>query len=379
MKCTFHGYYGFKNSGDDSFIEVSAWGANKYWQSQKNIFLSQRIPKTISDVSFIGKPRFYGHNLLKSIGAILRTNAFITSGGSVFNDVLAFNDPRIVAKEIRKFKKDFIIGAIGVSIGPYRSKKAEIFLIKYLQQLDFLVLRDKKSYLKALSYDLPYKPVEGFDLAALLPEVYENNKLLNKDTSTEEKPTKVIGVSICNYERYVGGDTVNENRRNQKIFKLLEKIALSDKEAVFRFFIFNGNAIVGDEEITYNIIKKLKSKTNNRIELINYNYEVFKTWQDIKQCNVILSTRLHASIFACFAGIPFFLVEYHRKCSDFLDTIGYQNNYRLYDADFEINKISNLIIDIINKNHLFEEPSNINQALKMSKRNFTHVQSLLNY
>ena len=31
MKAVFSGYYGHKNTGDDAFVEVAAWGSKKYW------------------------------------------------------------------------------------------------------------------------------------------------------------------------------------------------------------------------------------------------------------------------------------------------------------------------------------------------------------
>ena len=36
MKIVYEGFYGYKNAGDDAFIEVSSWGAEKYWNCKNH-------------------------------------------------------------------------------------------------------------------------------------------------------------------------------------------------------------------------------------------------------------------------------------------------------------------------------------------------------
>ena len=43
-KILFNGFYGFKNTGDDSFLEVVAWGAKKYWNIQEVFFYTKSLP-----------------------------------------------------------------------------------------------------------------------------------------------------------------------------------------------------------------------------------------------------------------------------------------------------------------------------------------------
>ena len=47
MKITYEGFYGFKNAGDDAFVEVSSWGAQKYWSCTNNVFIGAHLPKTV--------------------------------------------------------------------------------------------------------------------------------------------------------------------------------------------------------------------------------------------------------------------------------------------------------------------------------------------
>ena len=45
MKITYEGFYGFKNAGDDAFVEVSSWGAQKFWSCTNNVFIGAQLPK----------------------------------------------------------------------------------------------------------------------------------------------------------------------------------------------------------------------------------------------------------------------------------------------------------------------------------------------
>ena len=50
MKIFFEGFYGFKNAGDDAFVEVSSWGAEKYWNCNDNFFLGASLPETVHKI-----------------------------------------------------------------------------------------------------------------------------------------------------------------------------------------------------------------------------------------------------------------------------------------------------------------------------------------
>lgn len=83
---------------------------------------------------------------------------------------------------IRLKKKDnnIKVGGIGVSVGPFKSVEDEQAIKNYLKSIDFLALRDQTSFDYLSSLDLPYEPVNAFDLAALLPEIYNFKKKNNE-------------------------------------------------------------------------------------------------------------------------------------------------------------------------------------------------------
>jgi len=368
-KVLFNGYYGHQNTGDDAFMEVSAWGATKYWNINQLKFISRHMPDIQSKCEHTGESSFKGHEFLKSLQAILMSHVFICAGGSTFHSQLNAMNPKSIARLKKRLFPKFKLGAIGVSLGPYKSLTAEKENIELLKKFDFLGLRDKFSYQISMNYNLPYEPIEAFDLAALLPEVYAD--FPHPEFSPDRK---IIGISICNYESYlISGNTDNEKRRNKHIESLLTRIARLNNETVFRFFVFNGNPVAGDFELTMNVADKMKSIRSLNVEVILYDPCIYNTWLKIKECKMLISTRLHASIFACFVNIPFFLVEYHRKCSDFLEDVGYEEKFRIYDADFDPQKFALKIVRLIEGEESFQNPSNISLVIRKARFNFTKI------
>ncbi len=131
-------------------------------------------------------------------------------------------------------------------------------------------------------------------------------------------------------------------------------------------FIINGNKAFGDYKATNQLIKDIDS---NRVTIVPYLSNVQETWNEVSSCNLMISTRLHASIFACYAQVPFFLIEYHEKCSDFLSDVGQDESYRVYDAQVSPSSLLQKVDEILEDSYI--KPKFINETLELSKKNFT--------
>lgn len=371
---TYTGFYGHKNTGDDAFLEVTAYYSNK--NNFTPYFLGDNLPELISPFKNLRENRFDNSKLnkingrLASIRPIAESDYFLSAGGSTFGDHKSHGYKEI-SKYIKKYlNKNLKTGGIGVSIGPFKSISAEKRVIEYIKTLDYLAVRDKKSYEYLTTLNLDYTPIEAFDLAALLPEVYNDvNRPIIKSSE------KIVGISLCNYETYYGLDVNNEKRRNKANFDLIKSIYEKDKSIKFRFFIFNGNSTIGDTAITFKTVNELGL---DNYEIIEYQNNVLKAWDLISECDFIISTRLHAAIFAAFSNVPFILNEYHRKCTDFLNDIGYNKNYIVGDAMFDTNNLSNKVLDILNNDCLYDIPLNIDECKNLSKRNFDFLKKIIN-
>ncbi len=366
-KINFFGYYGYKNTGDDSFIEVSSWGAINYWNFEELIFTVNNTPIIqTSNITFNKIPNIKGLNILYKRFSILKSENIVFAGGSLFsNDILITDEISFFNLKNKLFKnKQF--GAIGVSIGPFKSSVIEKKYIEIFKKFNFLTLRDKKSFDIACSYNLPFKPILTFDLAALLPKIYGHKFI---------KTNNALGISVCNYESYIkDGNIKSENERNLYVLNLISRVCQNfDTSLKINFYIFNGNDINGDYKLTNFYIFELNKIGFYNINIFNYNNNVKAVWDSIRYSDVFLTTRLHASIFAYLQNIPFFLLEYHRKCTDFLDTIHYPNEQRIYKSidclEIDINNISNVLA---NKNN-YILPDNPIIYEDLSLMNFTQI------
>lgn len=288
----------------------------------------------------------------------------VSAGGSTFGELPILSN-KSVAKYFKSINKRLKLGAIGVSVGPFKSSKEEKAVKTYLNSLEFLALRDKRSFNYASSLDLPYKPINAFDLAALLPEIFGNMAQNNPGTK------ETIGISICKYESYTNGDLEKEKKRIA-YFKALVEVLEKNTEVNFKVFIFNGHSKMGDWKISQELISNIDP---SRVVVIPYLSNIERTWREISSCSMVISTRMHASIFACYAKVPFILLEYHRKCSDFLDDVGQFEKYRLYDAEADLNTVVPIIEEILNGS--YQSPKYLDETIALSKRNFTHTVPLL--
>ncbi len=361
-KIIFNGYYGYENTGDDAFVEISSWGNKHYWNNEKEAFFTGKLlPKTISPIKS-AYPKYSTNRFVQKASVFinsLSTDYFINAGGSVFSKITRFSD--IVFAEKASIFNNMKHGSIGVSIGPFKSVNDEKKVVEYLKKHEFLALRDAQSFEYAKSLNLNCEPIKAFDLAALLPECFGEEKIDNN------KNRKTIAVSLCNYESYTSGDIKKEEKRNKFVQDVL-KILAENKNIHFKFFIFNGNKSIGDEKLTHEIISKIPTQN---ISVVPYLNSVKATWDELKSCDFMFSIRLHGSVFACYADIPFILVEYHRKCGDFLEDVGYDSQQRVYDGNVSANETAQNIISCLNGN--YKKPIKIQETIERAKLNFTKI------
>lgn len=362
----FSGYYGHLNTGDDAFVEVASWGAEKYWNRRNNVFLGKKGDLPIVSRAIRGYPfdipktySLQGRLLLPS------TKLLISAGGSTLHAEMQASNIKRLAIEKRRRGSDIKIGGIGVSIGPFKTARDERAIFDYLKSIDFLAVRDQTSFDIAKSLDLPYEPVNAFDLAALLPEIYGV-----KGVEKRADGRKVLGVSVCPYESVVDrGDIKKELARNQNIAELLRVIEQKGN-VHFKFFVINGHPDIGDLEITE---KTLRDVCPVSYDIVNYNKETRITWDEIASCDFVISTRLHAAIFACFSDTPFLLNEYHRKCSDFLENISYDRAFRSGDGDFDPKEKAEQVLEALGGENIYAYPKRVSEMKELAKLNFTGV------
>ena len=143
----FNGYYGQMNSGDDAFVEVTSWAAKNIWKTEKFRYLAKKenLPETIEKIYGypFSLPKSY---VIQNKLLIHQSKVLVSAGGSTFHNIIRKGTIKDFALQRKLKDSRFKIGGIGVSVGPFSSVEAEQNVVKYLQNLDFLTLRDRRSH-----------------------------------------------------------------------------------------------------------------------------------------------------------------------------------------------------------------------------------------
>jgi polysaccharide pyruvyl transferase WcaK-like protein len=202
--------------------------------------------------------------------------------------------------------------------------------------------------------NLPYEPVRAFDLAGLLPAIYGARGV------AEAARERILGVSVCGHESHVRGDLRAEEHREGVLLEALKLVARLYSPQ-FHLFILNDNPRFGDRALTRRFAAALRPLAN--VQVVPYSADPKVTWQRISECTAFLSVRLHGAVMACFARVPFLLVEYHQKCSDFLSDLQYGSSLRIGDAAVSANYISGKLIDMLSRPDAFPAREDLLQRL----------------
>lgn len=341
-KILFTGYYGFNNFGDDLFGLACINGLKKSGSNYMPIILSPPVsgidtkylvPKMLSriykDNGFIGKIL----RMLFMVYGCLRCRDVVLGGGSVISSY-GSSRTRFIQYCLAKLNI-CSLSAIGVSIGPFSSEKDRSRAKKFINCLSYLTVRDAASVTECddLGVDIDVHLFNDLAGCASLP-LPDKNK--NK--------SRTIGVSICEFESIVGGNDEDERLRNIVIFEGISAFSVKHDFKV-SILILNSHEMVGDVGVSQKLYDYLSSNGVSA-ELIEY-VNPFESLKDISDCEIFFSVRLHGAISAYLLKVPFLLVEYHRKCKDFLDYIGFEKENRILatvvDKEIIVEKLERVI------------------------------------
>ncbi|PHS70771.1 MAG: hypothetical protein COB00_03950 [Alcanivorax sp.] len=318
------GYYGMSNFGDDLFVK----SAEDNWSKilgKKNVFvlgpeiegvmrLSFLVPKCLK--SAFQKKTFVGSvvRILFLILGVFWCGKIVFWGGSVFTET-SFGFRHKILFMLNKMRIIRLF-AFGVSVGPFgNSEKKYNDIVSFVKSMEFIGCRDVASErsLESISYPSDrYKNIG--DLAYY-------TSVIDIESKGAEKKNVTVGISLCKYESYVGGD---KNQEEKFILRQVELISiwcsmLGIGEAIV--FCLNADLDVGDIDVS----KKMKDElSRHKIKSSFFTHrDVSETVTEIARTDFFISMRLHGGICAHLLSIPFVLYEYHPKCTDFIESISY--------------------------------------------------------
>lgn len=320
------------NFGDELFVAASLMASGRYWPDYQAYVNSPplnglpvdgkyRCPAPLKKFFHRNDPAGQAGRLLTLLRTLQGSDLLVFAGGSTLAH-FSQNHTVSLIEWMGRFRS-YCTAGVGVSVGPFKNDSEERACKKFLERFSFLALRDRQSYLIASSMDLPFQPIPAKDLAGVLPFFL---KPLQLNCRTR------LGVSLCNYEKYKAGCSTREETRNTAIAEGIATFASSNGVPV-TVFILNNHPVYGDWEISMHLAMMLREK-GVEVEVETLDSGPLHLWEKIGSCRAVFSVRLHGAISAYLQNVPFSLVEYHRKCSDFLEDVGQRPSNRLPSDGF---------------------------------------------
>lgn len=303
------GYYGMYNYGDDLFSLLSYRAITENFHPTRcdiiddNFYsVNKNVRKNYSNPNILGQFARLSSYLYSTIN----TDYFIFCGGSLYSrEGLSLADTLYLVNFNRyKFQ------AMGVSVGPFTSKKSEKRVIEILKEYEYISLRDKRSFERVKGFNLDAKVILAGDLAGLGVDYLVSDMDRNRNNDK-----KIIGFSPCNMG--------NKQLAKTYVFRFISSMKRLKKMINFEVNIIclNQNNINGDMALC-ELAKELLKSLNIESKVIKYkDIGVEQTWIEISKLDFFVSARLHGAITAYLNRVPFFLYEYHEKCTEFLKFI----------------------------------------------------------
>ena len=335
-KIYFKGYYGYENLGDDIFTVTAAWICNTLWSNCVPVFIGRKLPV----INNTAKKIEINNDFFKRIVELLvcfKVNYIIYFGGSLLSSGgNSFRDIKLYFKKIPYLSNK--LGTIGTSIGPFEDYHNFNSTKELLKKFKFISVRDYSSIDLLSQMGLEGKSSFCFDNAILIQEVFPSLKIKNLKKNGKIK----IAISLCHYERYKTKISLEEQEREIAVKQLISDIILNHENIEELIFIeFNGNTRTGDTEITTEFEEYFSKKIKTKV--VSYSLSTENMLREFNDADFVLGMRLHSGILAYALDIPFMLVEYHPKCTDFLNTINHNVRFDVNNHSKNIEKFNHIM------------------------------------
>ena len=314
-----------QNTGDDALLAVAAVAARNHLRSDNIFSRSHRTP-TISGVRvsplypFPPWPVLGRLNSCPEYVRLRRARHLIWAGGSIIHKE-QINDAYCRMMDLAPDAKAV---AAGVSVGPFPNTAAEASAARFVNRLHFIGVRDQISYQRVLQIAPKAHVKLTFDLAPLLVQQTRN-------TAERTPPARRgLGVALCNYERFVGGEVKREGERLATVAEAIRTCVRAGAVDHVVLIDFNGHPKYGDHALHAELAHRLGASVST--EHVRYSDDPVTVLRRIGTLRGMLAMRLHAAIFAFCDSVPSILLSYHEKCREWARMVGSPKE-RTVDAD----------------------------------------------
>ncbi len=239
-----------------------------------------------------------------------------------------------IIKLIRKKNQSVLIGAIGISIGPFTNEEDKIAAKLVLENMDFFVVRDLRSYQLAKQMNLKNRFKIAPDLALLLPQ------LSNESFCKTGNFGNYIGLSLRS--GYI------DSEKNIWLSNLIQSVLNNNPGYTLKLFTFCAFKGQNDMDDNARFINLLPASLQKRVLLINYSKKPLDFYKEIYYCDIMVCMRLHAAIISYAVNTKFVMLSYHQKCIDFAEETGLPPEY-LLSEQVSLDEAVNLLQKLLNE------------------------------
>jgi hypothetical protein len=332
-KAALLGFHGQRSTGDDAMACAIGWwlyehkGVSRFVipAEQRDLPILPEPLEVSAPLPWLRRGRYRADWRWRL--CVSRSQIVLLAGGANLHENIDFDRFKRLARLARK-TGSLVLGAIGMSLGPFKTQKKIDECGEFLAMLDFATVRDHTSYELICDYALPYKPVQALDAVLTLPEVFAIPATPKTALKTDVLD---VGVSICEYHQLVVSGQSEGKGREVKVADAL--LAFShDHRIRVNLLEFSGHPIRGDAPI----VDALASALEGRCEVVVHRYSLdpSRMWKTVSAMDLMVAMRYHSSIFSYSAGIPFVMLNYHPKCTAFADDVGLPAELVLSAYDF---------------------------------------------
>jgi len=247
----------------------------------------------------------------------------IIGGGDIFN-------PVYVQKALKFKGKKYIISTGVNSLSP----------LEFIPEFEKVLVRDKTSYNTIKNFpNTGYMP----DIALSLEADKKNGKdILDKlfKINHLELYQKKVGVI---FNAYLLPNVNSYTRDFVNFYKVISDVtAMCDSTPASFVFIPMSTGMPQDDRIANGIIAN-QCKYWKKNLYVTTPMNVQNTLDLISSCDVVISSRLHSTIFSLTSGVPFLDITHHDKNRRYVDSMGlgeFSYNYWNFDAPSFKSKLS---------------------------------------
>lgn len=292
------GYYGMENFGDDLFVRV----LDRKFDTTVDVTFAAPVLKSVINHRSIAyfDLRQYGApwmgRLIRAwtfLAVVLRSEKVVLGGGSVLSQIRVRDALLLIFARLKLVR----LFALGVSIGPFRSRIEERWVRMFLHGFEALHIRDRRSFEWAKDNLEGPRLVAGRDL--IFSGVWENRACGAR--------SRIVYFPCHRVSDLAGND-------NLRLARIIGEFARRRQMEVL-VCALNVHPIWGDSMLVTQAISAL-TEAEVRCQAYFYDGDAEKIIELAAQSAMVVSVRLHGALAGELVATPTILLAYHAKCRD---------------------------------------------------------------